>query len=99
MLGPSLAPSDRSGEFEPLDDRRLTTVHDCLKAKMSEDSLTKGHDNRTVCSQRNGRTVFRPVALCSAEQAHESGQIVLLCLTGIESCSESSCRLSRHTDH
>ena len=59
MLGPSLAPSDRSGEFEPLDDRCLTTVHDCLKAKMSEDSLTKGHDDRTVCSERNGRTVFR----------------------------------------
>ena len=59
MLGPSLAPSDRSGEFEPLDDRRLTTVHDCLEAKMSEGSLTTGHDNRTVCSQRNGCTVFR----------------------------------------
>ena len=74
MLGP-LAPRDRSGEFVPRDDRRLTTVHDCLKAKMIEDSLKGMAISRCVPSGT--------VALCSAEEAHESGQIVLLCLTGI----------------
>ena len=36
-------------------------MYDRLEAKMSEDSLTKGHGNRTVCSQRNDCTVFRRV--------------------------------------
>ena len=50
MLGPSLAPHDKCGEFEPRGGRHLTTVQDCIRVKIIGDNLTKGHDKRTVYS-------------------------------------------------